>query len=67
MAKKYCVIVEEIVSESFELEAESEEEAISKAIKAYRSGEFVLEPGNFEYAQVQVIDEDGKSSNWVEV
>ncbi len=67
MAKKYCVIIEETISEEFEIEAESREDAISKAIDAYKSGEFVLEPGNFEYAQVKVIDEDDKSSEWIEI
>lgn len=65
--KKYRVIIEEVVSEEFELEAESEKEAISKAMDTYNSGEFVLEPGNFEYAQLKVIDEDDKAGEWIEI
>lgn len=65
--KTYRVIIEEIMSEEFELDAESEKEAISKAMDAYKSGEFVLEPGNFEYAQLKVVDEDDKSSEWIEI
>ncbi len=65
--KKYRVIIEEIMSEEFELEAESEKEAISKAMGAYKSGEFVLEPGNFEYAQLKVADEDDKCSEWIKI
>jgi len=65
--KTYRVIIEEIMSEEFELDAESEKEAISKAMDAYKSGEFVLEPGNFEYAQLKVIDENDKCSEWIEI
>ena len=65
--KTYRVIIEETISEEFELEAESEKEAISKAMDAYKSGEFILEPGNFEYAQLKVIDEDDKCSEWIEI
>ena len=65
--KTYRVIIEETISEEFELEAESEKEAISKAMDAYKSGEFILEPGNFEYAQLKVIDEDEKCSEWIEI
>ena len=65
--KTYRVIIEETISEEFELEAESEKEAISKAMDAYKSGEFILEPGNFEYAQLKVTDEDDKCSEWIEI
>ena len=65
--KKYRVIIEETVSEEFELEADSEKDAISKAVDAYKNGEFVLESGNFEYAQLKVTDENEKCSDWIEI
>ena len=37
MGKKYCVVIEELIVDNFELEAESKEEAIDKAIKKYKS------------------------------
>ena len=67
MVKNYRVLIEETISEEFELEAESEKAAISKAIDAYKSGEFVLEPGNFESAHLKVIDENEKCSDWIEI
>ena len=43
---KYLVTVEEIVSDEFEIEATTKEEALNKARTLYEKGEIVLEPGN---------------------
>ncbi len=43
---KYKVTVQEIVSEDFQIEASSDEEALEIAEKMYKNGEIVLEPGN---------------------
>lgn len=45
---QYTVIIEETVSEEFTVNAGSIEEAETTARTLYRSGEFVLEPGNPE-------------------
>ena len=42
--KKFKIIIEEHVSEEFEVEAENIEEAFNIVEKKYYSGEFVLEP-----------------------
>lgn len=44
--KKYTILIEELVSNSFEIEASSEEEARKIAEAGYRNGEIVLEPGH---------------------
>lgn len=53
---KFTVIIEETVSQDFDIEANSQEEAIKIARDKYRNGEFVLEPGNLELAQVMLYN-----------
>jgi hypothetical protein len=42
---KYTILIEEHVSQYFEIEADSENEALEIAEKKYQSCELVLEPG----------------------
>lgn len=46
--KKYRIVIEETISETFEIEATSEEEAVSKAIQEYKTGNFVIGSDNVE-------------------
>lgn len=62
---KYEVIVEEMVSDVFEIDADSEEEAISKVINMYKAEDIVLSPGNLEYKQIAIIKPNIEKSNWV--
>lgn len=65
--KKFCVVIEETVSEKFEVEAENKDDAIKKSIEKYRTGEFILSPGNLEYKQLAVLDkEDDEIDEWIE-
>lgn len=64
--KKYRIVIEETISEEFEIEATSEQEAIAKAINEYEEGNFVLSPGNVEYRQMAVIGEDDEIKDWIE-
>ena len=63
--KKYFVVIEETISEEFEIDAESKEDAISKAIEKYKSGEFVLSPGNLESKKISIVD-NSEFDNWIE-
>lgn len=53
---KFTVVIEETVSQDFDVEANSQEEAIKIARDKYRNGEFVLEPGNLELAQIMLCN-----------
>ena len=64
--KKYRVVIEETVSEEFEIEATSEEEAVSNAIQEYDAGNLVVGSDNVEHRQISVIDDDGELTNWIE-
>jgi hypothetical protein len=62
---EYNVIIEETVTQTFSVEAESEQEALEKTIQNYKSGEFVLEPGELQSAKCILADKlDGK---WEEI
>jgi len=64
--KKFCVVIEETISEEFEIDAESKEDAIKKAIEKYKSGEFVLSPGNLEHKQFAILEDDSEIDEWIE-
>lgn len=55
---KYLVTIEESLAKNFEIEANSEEEALKIGRKKYNSGEFVLEPECCYYAGI-CLAEDG--------
>ena len=63
MKEKYEIIIEEVISGQFFIEAASKEEAISMAMRKYKSGEFVLSPGNLEQSKIAVVD-DGLNNEW---
>lgn len=62
--KKYCVVIEETISEEFEIEATSEEDAISKAIQEYNAGNFVVGSDNVQSRQISVVGKDGEIMDW---
>lgn len=63
--KKYRVVIEETISEEFEIEATSEEEAISGAIQEYNAGNFVVGSDNVEHRQISAVGEDGELTDWI--
>ena len=52
--KKFEVTIEEMVSKTFLIEAQSDDEAMVIAIEKYKNGEFVLEPGNLVAKQMEI-------------
>ena len=64
MKKTYTVVIKETVTEEFEIEAESERDAIEQGIQKYKACEWVLEPGDLEEAIIAVIDEKGNYGDW---
>ena len=64
---KYTITIEETVSDTFEVEANSIKEATEKAIQNYNEAIFVLEPGNVTATHMQAVSEDEKEdSDWFE-
>lgn len=63
---RYKIIIEEVVADEFEIEANSLEEAQEKAIEEYNEGKIVLEPGELQSKQIKVIDENNNELDWEE-
>ena len=61
---KFLVNIEEVVCETFEIEAESMEEARSIVMRAYESGEIVLDPGELVEKRIAVFDK--ATNEWSE-
>lgn len=65
--RRFEVIIEETISQSFFVEATSEEEAERKAVEKYDNGEFVLEPGYLTAKQMQLHDlEKNTYTEWMD-
>ncbi len=52
---RYTVLIEEVVSQEFAVEASSPEEALRVAKDQYSKGEIVLEPGNLEQVSMKIV------------
>ena len=63
--KKYRVVIEETISEEFEIEATSEKDAVARAIQEYNAGNFVVDSDNVEHRQISVVDDEGEFTNWI--
>ena len=65
--KKYIITIEEMISQDFEVIAETDEEAASIATEKYSKGEFVLAPGNLVAKQMHIHNlTDNEYTDWVE-
>lgn len=63
---KYTILIEEVVTNSFEIEASNEEEARKIAEDSYSNSEIVLEPGNLISTKMAVISHANESTQWME-
>ena len=64
---KFEITIEETVSETFVVFADSEEDAVNIATKKYNFGEFVLQPGSLVAKQMSVHDVDNDTyTEWFE-
>lgn len=56
MAQSYNIRIEETVTETFPVTADSPEEAVSKARRLYYDGKLVLEPGTLIGLRISCTD-----------
>ena len=63
--KKYSILIEETVSGNFEVLASDEKEAKSIAEEKYKSGEFILAPGQVTNRALAVI-RGNEPTKWME-
>ena len=58
--------IEEMVSQEFKVLASTADEAIEIAISKYKTGEFVLEPGNPICKQISISEPKHEVTEWME-
>ena len=64
---KYTITIEETVAKNFEIEAENAEDAYKIAEHKYKSGEFVLDPGECQFRQMAITNPSEESTEWREL
>lgn len=64
---KYTITIEETVTKDFDIEADSAEEAYETAEQKYKSGEFVLDPGECQFRQMAITNPSKESTEWREL
>lgn len=62
--KKFTVVIEETISDKFEVFATSYKEALEIAENDYKRGKIILEPGYIQ-SRKMLIEEDSEK-NWIE-
>ncbi len=63
---KYVITIEETNTKDFVVEANSSADAYGIAENKYRSGEFVLDPGDCRFRQLAITSLSNESTEWRE-
>ena len=63
---KYTITIEETVAKDFEVEANSADGAYETAEQKYKSGEFVLDPGECQFRQIAITAPSDEATEWRE-
>lgn len=64
--KEYTVVIEETIVQTFKVMAESAEKAAAIGADKYRKGEFEVDQGALEEANVRAIGNGGET-DWVDI
>lgn len=63
----YSIVIEETVSKSFIVMASSKKQALAIAEDKYKTGEFVLDPGEVHQRKMAVIEPENDELEWNEL
>lgn len=66
MMKKYVIAIEEVVVQNFEIEADSQEEALNKLETGYKNGIYVLEHGEVQSKKMSIVKPEQNATEWIE-
>jgi len=66
---KYTVLIEEALSQEFEVEANSPDEAVMIAKRNYREGEFIVQCGIVQNTKLQIVEAAGEKfiTEWEDI
>ena len=62
----FNICIEEVVSETFEIEAENAEEAMRIASEMYNNCELILEPGELQQKYMAIVKPENEATSFVE-
>lgn len=63
---KYIIIIEETVAKSFEVEASNADDVYKITEQKYKSGEFILDPGDCQFRQIAIMKSGCEHDEWRE-
>lgn len=61
---KRKVIIEEVISQTFEVELNEEESEYEQVRTMYKNGNLILEDPSLTQANVMICDENGEETDW---
>lgn len=61
---KYTITVEETCAKDFEIETSSVEEVYEMVEQKYKSGEFILDPGECQFRQIAIVKSSNEAREW---
>ena len=61
---KVKVIIEEVISQTFEVEVSDEHNAYKEIREKYKNGELTVEDATLTQANVMILDENGEETDW---
>ena len=64
---KVKVIIEEVISQEFEVEVSSYDNAYNEIREKYKNAELVLENPSLTQANVNIYDEEDREGDWVDL
>lgn len=64
---KVKVIIEEVISQTFEVEVTDPDNAYEEIRNMYRSGKLVVEDPCLTEANVNICDENGEVTDWLDL
>lgn len=64
---KVKVIIEEIISQEFEVEVTDMEKSYDQVLQEYKNGKLVVDDPSITAANVMICDEDGNETEWIDL
>ena len=64
---KVKIIIEEVINQKFEVEVSNLDHAYDEIRNMYRSGKLVVEDPTLTEANVNICDENGEETDWLDL
>lgn len=64
---KRKVIVEEVISQEFEIDIDDTEDAFAKVKEMYKNETLVVDNASLIQTNVMICDEDGEETDWITI